>query len=90
MKNKIGPVDGTDHVGGNYAAAINFETNLPNLLPENSNTDVGLFLDFGSVWGVDYDDTIDESNKIRSSTRYKCKLVITFRANDFCTISKPI
>ena len=67
-KNKIGPVDGTDHVGGNYAAAINLETNLPNLLPENSNTDVGLFLDFGSVWGVDYDDTIDESNKIRSST----------------------
>ena len=26
------------------------------------------FLDFGNVWGVDYDSTIDESNKIRSST----------------------
>ena len=24
-KNKIGPVDGTDHVGGNYAAAINLK-----------------------------------------------------------------
>ena len=35
---------------------------------ENSNTDVGLFLDFGNVWGVDYDSSIDESNKIRSST----------------------
>ena len=34
-RNKVGPVDGTDHVGGNYAAAINFETNLPNLLPES-------------------------------------------------------
>ena len=67
-KNKIGPVDGTDHVGGNYASALNFETNLPNLLPENSNTDVGLFLDFGSIWGVDYDSSIDDSNKIRSST----------------------
>ena len=26
------------------------------------------FLDFGNVWGVDYDESIDESNKIRSST----------------------
>ncbi len=67
-RNKVGPIDGTDHVGGNYAAALNFETNLPNLLPDNSNTDVGLFLDFGNVWGVDYDSSIDESNKIRSST----------------------
>ena len=67
-RNKIGPVDGKDHIGGNYAAALNFETNLPNLLPENTNTDVLLFLDFGNVWGVDYDSTIDESSKIRSST----------------------
>ena len=67
-KSKIGPVDGDDHVGGNYAAALNFEANLPNLLPEDTNTDVILFLDFGNVWGVDYDDSINETNKIRSST----------------------
>ena len=52
----------------NYAASLNFEANLPNLLPEDTRTDVGLFLDFGNVWGVDYDDSIDESNEIRSST----------------------
>ena len=68
QKSKIGPVDGSDHVGGNYATALNLEANLPNLLPDSSNLDVGLFLDFGNVWGVDYDDTIDESNKVRSST----------------------
>jgi outer membrane protein insertion porin family len=67
-KRKIGPVDGSDHVGGNYAAAINFEGNLPNLLPDSSNAEVGLFLDFGNVWGVDYDKSINESNKLRSST----------------------
>ena len=66
-RNKVGPVDGTDHIGGNYAAAVNFETNMPNLLPESTNTDVGFFLDFGNVWGVDYDSTIEDSNKIRSS-----------------------
>ena len=66
-KGKIGPVDGSDHVGGNYAAAVNFEANLPNFLPEDTRTDVSLFLDFGNVWGVDYDSSIDESNEIRSA-----------------------
>ena len=65
---KVGPIDGSDHIGGNYAASLNFEANLPNLLPESTGTDIGLFLDFGNVWGVDYDDAIDDSNKIRSST----------------------
>ena len=27
-----------------------------------------MFLDFGNVWGVDYSSTIEDSNKIRSST----------------------
>ena len=67
-RGKVGPVDGEDHVGGNYASAVNFEANLPNLFPENTKTDISLFLDFGSVWGVDYDDTLDDSSKIRSST----------------------
>ena len=67
-RGKIGPVDGNDHIGGNYAAAVNFEANLPNFFPESSNTDFGIFLDFANVWGVDYDDTIDDSNEIRSST----------------------
>jgi outer membrane protein insertion porin family len=66
-KNKIGPVDSKDHIGGNYAAAINFEGSLPNLFPEDTNTDLSVFLDFGNVWGVDYDSSIDDSNKIRSS-----------------------
>ena len=64
---KVGPKDGLDYVGGNYAMASNFEVKLPNLLPESTKTDVGLFLDFGNVWSVDYDKTIDDSNKIRST-----------------------
>ena len=67
-RGKVGPVDGSDHVGGNYAVALNFEANLPNLLPESSKTDVGFFLDFGNLWAVDYDSTLGESNKLRSST----------------------
>lgn len=67
-KGKIGPKDGEDYVGGNFASALNLEANLPNLLPESTKTEVGLFLDFANLWGVDYDDTMNESNKVRSST----------------------
>ena len=65
---KIGPVDGSEHIGGNYATALNFEANLPKILPESTNMDFGLFLDFANVWGVDYDSSIDDGSKIRSST----------------------
>ncbi len=66
-RGKVGPVDGDDHIGGNYATAINFEASLPNLFPEDTKTDVNLFLDFGNVWGVDYDSTLGDSSQIRSS-----------------------
>ena len=65
---KVGPKDGVDFVGGNYAAASNFEVSLPNLLPEDTKTDVSLFLDFGNIWHVDYNQNLEDSNKIRSST----------------------
>ena len=67
-KGKVGPLDGSDHIGGNYTATLNFDANLPNFLPEDTKTDINLFLDFGNVWGVDYDSSLDDSNKIRSST----------------------
>ena len=54
-------------MGGNYAAALNLEANLPNFLPEDTKTDVSVFLDFGNVWGVDYDSSLNDSNEIRSS-----------------------
>jgi len=64
---KIGPKDGNDYIGGNYAMSSNFELSLPNMLPEYTKTDVGLFLDLGNVWNVDYDSTLDDSNSIRST-----------------------
>jgi outer membrane protein insertion porin family len=64
---KIGPKDGDDFIGGNYATAVNFETSLPNLLPEYTKTDIGLFLDLGNVWSIDYDSSLEDTNKIRST-----------------------
>ncbi len=64
---KIGPVDALDHVGGNYATALGFNAGLPKLLPNLTNADISLFLDTANVWGVDYNNSIDDSNKIRSA-----------------------
>tara|TARA_A100001011_G_C14288469_1_gene834996 strand:+ start:161 stop:2407 length:2247 start_codon:yes stop_codon:yes gene_type:complete len=64
---RVGPKDGTDFIGGNYASAINISSTLPNFLENAQNTDFLIFFDAANVWGVDYDSSIDESNKIRSS-----------------------
>ena len=66
-KGKVGPVDGDDHIGGNYVSAVNLEAQLPNFFPESSRTELGIFLDAGNVWGVDYDASLDDSNTLRSS-----------------------
>ena len=64
---KIGPMDGGDYVGGNYAAALGFNASLPNVLPAGSNTDLNLFLDMGNVWHADYSSIVGQSNKLRSA-----------------------
>ena len=64
---KLGPKDGTDFIGGNYASALSFESQFPNLLPEDTKTDISLFTDIANLWSVDYDSQLDSSNKIRSS-----------------------
>ena len=64
---KIGPKDGNQFIGGNYASSLNLNSTLPNILFENENIDLNFFLDLANVWEVDYNDKLD-SNKIRSST----------------------
>ena len=65
---KIGPIDNKDYIGGNYAAALNFQTNLPFLFPSFQSVDFNYFIDAGSVWGVDYSNSVGDSSQIRSST----------------------
>jgi len=65
---KIGPVDAQDHVGGNYAASLNFQTNLPFLFSSFQSVDFNYFIDAANVWGVDYSNAVGDSSHIRSST----------------------
>ena len=63
---KIGPKDGTQYIGGNYATALNLNSTIPNIVFENEDLDFNIFFDLANVWEVDYNSSLD-SNKIRSS-----------------------
>ena len=65
---KVGPKDGNDFIGGNYAATINFTSSIPQVLENSENIDFLVFFDAGNVWGVDYFDGDDEGSEIRSAT----------------------
>ena len=66
-RGKVGPKDGDDFIGGNYVSTINISSTLPQILSNLQTVDISLFLDAANVWGVDYDSTIDDTNKIRSA-----------------------
>ncbi len=62
----IGPMSGSDHIGGNYSAYGSISSTFPNPLPDKWRAKSIMFLDIGNVWGVDFDSNLD-SNKLRSS-----------------------
>ena len=64
---KVGPKDGGDFIGGNYLAALNFQSTLPKIFEDNQNIDILFFVDAANLWGVDYDSSLKDSSKLRSS-----------------------
>ena len=65
---RVGPKDGDDFIGGNYAYAMNFSSTIPQIFEESQNVDFLFFIDAANLWGVDYDSSLDDSGSIRSST----------------------
>jgi outer membrane protein insertion porin family len=63
---RVGPKDGDDYVGGNYAYSINFASNIPQIFEESQNLDFLIFADAADIRGVDYNSSIDGEG-IRSS-----------------------
>jgi outer membrane protein insertion porin family len=68
----IGPVDinyNNDPLGGKYFTSLSLEASFPIGVPEEYGIFGGLFLDAGTLWGLDNTDTgrIDDSSKIRSA-----------------------
>ena len=65
---QVGPKDGKDYVGGNYATAINLDTTLPMVFSTIESLDMRYFIDAANIWGVDYSTNVDQSNTLRAST----------------------
>ena len=63
---RIGPKDGKDYIGGNYAYSLNFSSTIPQIFEESQNVDFLFFTDVADVWGVDYNSALNK-NEIRSS-----------------------
>ena len=72
---KVGPTDGTDHVGGNYVVTLNTSSTIPYVLQTQENMDLKVFFDAGNVWGVDYSSSLDDSNSIRTSTGFALEML---------------
>ena len=63
---RVGPKDGDDFIGGNYAYSLNFSSTIPQFFQESQNVNFLFFTDIADIWGVDYDSSLDKS-KVRSS-----------------------
>ena len=70
ISGRVGPKDGNDYIGGNYTSVLNLTTTLPQILENSQTTDFAIFMDIANIWGVDYDSSIDDGNKIRSSVGF--------------------
>ena len=86
--NKKVLVNGSDYIGGNYISALNLSTNIPGLLPTVEILDFNYFIDIANVWGVDYNDSLDNS-KIRSSTGIGLNIISPIGPLSF-SLTQPI
>ena len=88
-KGKVGPVENSDYIGGNYVSAVNLSTNLPFIFSTVENVDFNYFIDAANVWGVDYDSSIDDSGTLRSSTGFGVDLLTPIGPLSF-SFTQPI
>jgi len=66
-RGKVGPLDGSTYVGGNYLTSLNFTSTLPYILEDSENINLLFFFDAAHLWGVDYDSSLNNKDKINSS-----------------------
>jgi outer membrane protein insertion porin family len=66
---RVGPKDGDDFIGGNYAYSLNFASSLPFIFEDAQNLDLLFFTDMADIWGVDYNSSI-KGDGIRSSVGF--------------------
>ena len=75
--NGMGPIEGSEHLGGDYFAALKFEAEFPLGLPDEYGITGGAFYDIGSIWGIDNRGAVAPGNTL-NSTGFEPRHVIGF------------
>ena len=86
---KVGPKDNLDFIGGNYVTTLNLSTDLPDIIPSFENIDISTFFDAANIWGVDYSNSVKESNTIRTSAGLAIDVLTPVGPLNF-SLSQPI
>ena len=86
---KVGPIENSDYIGGNYISGFNMSSTLPTIFPDFENVDFSIFLDTANIWGVDYSSSVKENNKIRSSAGLSVDLLTPVGPLNF-SFSQPV
>jgi len=66
-RGKVGPIDGSTYIGGNYLSTMNFTSTLPYILEDSEEIDLLFFFDVANIWGVDYNSSLDNKDSLNSS-----------------------
>ncbi|MEB8386265.1 outer membrane protein assembly factor BamA [Rhodobacteraceae bacterium KMM 6894] len=67
--NGMGPIEDTEHLGGNFFASLKLDAEFPLGLPEEYGISGGAFYDMGAIWGVDSSNAL--AGNALSSTGFK-------------------
>ena len=86
---KVGPVKNGEYLGGNYISTLNFNAALPRLFPLLQNTEISYFVDTANIWGLDYDDAIDDDSRIRAATGFAIDVLTPIGPLNF-SLSQPL
>ena len=89
-RNKVGPKDGDDFVGGNYVSALNFRQQIYHFIKLQLKILIFHILLMLLMFGVLIMSSIDDSNVIRSSTELALDFFNTNWSNKFFICSNQL
>ena len=69
-ENGIGPVEGNEHLGGDYFAALKFDAEFPIGVPDEWGISGGAFYDIGAIWGGSTTNALTPVNSSGFSDRH--------------------
>ncbi|MCZ4351474.1 outer membrane protein assembly factor BamA [Roseovarius aestuarii] len=78
--NGIGPIEGDEHLGGNFFASLKLDAEFPLGLPEEYGISGGAFYDMGAIWDVDTSNALTPVSSSGFEPRHTVGLSLIWRS----------